>query len=188
MSSIKLKGSSSGDVTLTVPAAAGTNTITIPATTGTMLDTNSVIDKSKLPSGTIVQMIHASTTSQTGTTAGSFTATNCAAQITPRVAANKIIVMASSSVYISAANQQASATIYRDSTNLSASSTRGIVQFWGNSAVVQGDCSIMLTDHPNTTNAVTYALYIRKLAAGGGQVFAGVDSTTQFITLLEVQV
>jgi hypothetical protein len=34
MSSIKLKGSSSGDVTITVPAAAGTNTVTIPAVTG----------------------------------------------------------------------------------------------------------------------------------------------------------
>ena len=36
MSSIKLKGSSSGDVTITVPAAAGTNTVTIPAATGTL--------------------------------------------------------------------------------------------------------------------------------------------------------
>ena len=36
MSSIKLKGSSSGDVTITVPAAAGTNTVTIPALTGTL--------------------------------------------------------------------------------------------------------------------------------------------------------
>ena len=36
MSSIKLKGSSSGDVTITVPAAAGTNTVTIPAASGTL--------------------------------------------------------------------------------------------------------------------------------------------------------
>ena len=36
MSSIKLKGSSSGDVTITVPAAAGTNTVTIPALTGNL--------------------------------------------------------------------------------------------------------------------------------------------------------
>jgi len=138
--------------------------------------------------GIIKQIIHATTTSQTGTTAAAFTATNCAAQITPSVAANKIIVMVSSSVYISAANQQASATIYRDSTNLSSSTDRGIVQFWDSGDLYQGDCSIMLTDHPNTTNAVTYALYIRKLSAGGSQVFAGVDSTSQFITLLEVQV
>jgi len=33
MSSIKLKGSTSGDVTLTVPAEAGTNTLTLPAST-----------------------------------------------------------------------------------------------------------------------------------------------------------
>ena len=138
--------------------------------------------------GIIKQVIHNTTTSATGTTAASFTATNCAAQITPSVAANKIIVMVSSSVYISAANQQASATIFRDSTNLSSSADRGIVQFWDSGDLYQGDCSIMLTDHPNTTNAVTYALYIRKLSSGGSQVFAGVDSTSQFITLLEVQV
>ena len=177
-----IKGSSSGQVTVDVPAAAGTNTLTIPASTGELLTT--VNPKP----GNIIQVIHASTTTQTGTTAASFTATNCAAQITPTVAANKIIVMVSSSIYISAANQQASATIYRDSTNLSASSTRGIVQFWGNSAIVQGDCSIILTDHPNTTNAVTYALYIRKLSSGGSEVYAGVDSTTQFITLMELAV
>ena len=31
-----IKGSSSGQVTVDVPAAAGTNTLTIPASTGTM--------------------------------------------------------------------------------------------------------------------------------------------------------
>jgi hypothetical protein len=36
VSSIKLKGSTSGDVTLTVPAVAGTNTVTIPAVTSSV--------------------------------------------------------------------------------------------------------------------------------------------------------
>ena len=36
MSSIKLKGSTSGDVTITVPAVAGTNTVTIPAVSGNL--------------------------------------------------------------------------------------------------------------------------------------------------------
>ena len=39
MSNIVLKGSTSGDVTITVPAEAGSNTLTIPASTGTMLTT-----------------------------------------------------------------------------------------------------------------------------------------------------
>jgi hypothetical protein len=43
-----IKGSSSGQVTVDVPAAAGTNTLTLPATTGTVLDTNSALASSKL--------------------------------------------------------------------------------------------------------------------------------------------
>ena len=34
MSSIKLKGSSSGDITISAPAVAGTNTLTLPASSG----------------------------------------------------------------------------------------------------------------------------------------------------------
>jgi len=40
MSSIKLKGSTSGDITISAPAVAGTNTLTLPAETGTVLTTN----------------------------------------------------------------------------------------------------------------------------------------------------
>ena len=43
-----IKGSSSGQVTVDVPASAGTNTLTLPATTGTVLDTNSSLASSKL--------------------------------------------------------------------------------------------------------------------------------------------
>ncbi len=41
MSSIKLKGSTSGDITLSAPAVAGTNTLTLPAETGTVLTVDS---------------------------------------------------------------------------------------------------------------------------------------------------
>jgi hypothetical protein len=37
MASIKLKGSTSGDITISAPAVAGTNTLTIPASTGNLL-------------------------------------------------------------------------------------------------------------------------------------------------------
>ena len=35
MASIKLQGSTSGEITISAPAVAGTNTLTLPATTGT---------------------------------------------------------------------------------------------------------------------------------------------------------
>lgn len=43
MGSIVLKGNTSGQVTLDVPAAAGTNTITVPASTGTMALTSDIV-------------------------------------------------------------------------------------------------------------------------------------------------
>ena len=48
MASIKLTGDTSGVITVSAPAAAGTNTLTLPATTGTILDTNSALASSKL--------------------------------------------------------------------------------------------------------------------------------------------
>ena len=95
--------------------------------------------------------------------------------------------MACASAYISAANQQGSSTIFRDSTNLG-HADRGIIQFWNPAGNFQGNASIMLTDHPDTTSAVTYALYFRKLSSGGSAIYIGVDASVQYMTLLEVQV
>ena len=318
MSSIKLKGSTSGDVTITVPAEAGTNTLTLPAETGTVLTTNNfdlngqelILDAdgdtsiqantddqidfriggsdkvvlasalstfsndltvteananastnltvfnangvatvgnkstlhlgctnsathgasiiadftgtantnhatdlifkttttgssltermrikadgtitkngSTLGFGKILQVIHNSSSSSTSTTGTTYVASNIAAQITPRATSSKIIVMACSSVYISGANQQASTTIFRDSTNLG-QADRGIIQFWDTGDLFQGNCSMMLTDSPSSTSAITYAIYFRKLSSGGAAVHIGVDGSTQYITLLEVE-
>ena len=48
MASIKLTGDTSGEITISAPAVAGTNTLTLPATTGTVLDTNSSLASSNL--------------------------------------------------------------------------------------------------------------------------------------------
>ena len=57
MASIKLTGDTSGVITVSAPAAAGTNTITIPATTGTMALTSDInltaLNASNLTSGTV---------------------------------------------------------------------------------------------------------------------------------------
>ena len=62
MSNIVLKGSSSGDVTLTVPAAAGTNTVTVPAETGTVITTASNTGKILQVVSSILQSEASSTT------------------------------------------------------------------------------------------------------------------------------
>ena len=50
MASIKLTGDTSGVITVSAPAAAGTNTITLPATTGTMALTSDIT--TEIPSQT----------------------------------------------------------------------------------------------------------------------------------------
>jgi hypothetical protein len=46
MSNLTLQGSSSGQVTLSPPAVAGTNTLTLPAATGTVLASTAVSSSS----------------------------------------------------------------------------------------------------------------------------------------------
>lgn len=55
MSSVVVSGDTSGAITLTAPAVAGTNTITIPANTGTMLTTGSsnVVTAALLSTGAV---------------------------------------------------------------------------------------------------------------------------------------
>ena len=53
MSSIKLKGSTSGDITISAPSVAGTNTLTLPAKTGTVQTTSDIeVDMFRLTSPT----------------------------------------------------------------------------------------------------------------------------------------
>jgi len=90
MASIKLTGDTSGVITVSAPAAAGTNTLTLPATTGTVLDTNSALASSKLTgalpaisgaaltgisSGGMTLLSTVATTSGTEVVAGSLTLT-----------------------------------------------------------------------------------------------------------------
>ena len=63
MSSIVVSGDTSGAITISAPAVAGTNTITLPANTGTVITTASsgqVIPSGALPAGSVIQVVSAS--------------------------------------------------------------------------------------------------------------------------------
>ena len=67
MGSLVIKGSSSGQVTIDVPAAAGTNTVTIPAETGSVL-TNTA--------GKILQVVQSEIATTQNTTSTGYTTSN----------------------------------------------------------------------------------------------------------------
>ena len=136
--------------------------------------------------GKVIQIVHGSTTSGASTTAATQTASNLTADITPSSTSNKILVMMSTSIYNSQAAAQSSTTIYRDSTNLG-TADRGIMQFSDFTNRFQANCTMVLTDEPNTLSSVTYKLYFRNISSGMGTTFIGVDSTPQWVTLMEIE-
>ena len=118
MADIVLNGDTSGAITVSAPAVAGTNTLTLPATTGTVLDDNSSLDAanltgalpaisgasltgltaSQMPAGSVLQVISGEKGSTfVGTSVddngGYFIdVTGYSATITPASTSNKILV------------------------------------------------------------------------------------------------
>jgi hypothetical protein len=193
MSSIKLKGSTSGDVTITVPAEAGTNTITIPATTGTMLDTNSVIASSKLPTGSVIQTVSASDATLYALSISNATsdhAGSIAYSITPSSSSNKIkIDFFIPQVRIAADVGGLRMRLYRDIggagyahvTGLSGTGSSNRQASLAGNYDNQGDGNRSsawfggtIVDSPNTTSACNYKFYF---GAGDGATTVYVNRT-----------
>ncbi len=82
-----IKGSSSGQVTVDVPAAAGTNTLTIPAESGNII-TNST-------TGTILQVVQSEIATTQNTTSTGYTTSNLTASITPSSTSSKVLMILS---------------------------------------------------------------------------------------------
>jgi len=192
MSSIKLKGSTSGDVTITVPAEAGTNTITIPATTGTMLDTNSVIASSKLPTGSVIQTVFASDATLYALSISNATsdhAGSIAYSITPSSSSNKVMIHFTIPQVKHAQHAGLRVRLYRDIggagyshvTALSgtASSNKQAALFGNYDTNGDGNRSATtitgtIVDSPNTTSQVSYKFYF---GAGDGATTVYVNRT-----------
>jgi len=158
--SIVLQGSTSGSVTLQEPAVAGTTVLTLPAVSGTVLTTGSSgqsIPKAALPTGSVLQVVNATDTTERNTTSTSFgTASNTlSVTITPTSATSKIYIVANTGVF-KATGGSGFATIYRASTNLGGAG--GMAQW--QQAVYSSLC-ISYLDSPATTSATTYQLYFR---------------------------
>jgi len=195
MSGIALQTNASGTGTLTI-AAPNTNTnrtLTLPDATGTFITTAStgkIIPAAALPAGTVLQVVQATTSTNTSSTSASFTdATNLAATITPSSSTNKILVLCDISVYIQADNvTQGGVQIVRGST---AVYTDTLAYRWSVNANVALGSHIAFNylDSPATTSATTYKIQIQRTATAGTsyafQVNAG-GANISSITLLEI--
>ena len=186
--SIVLVGSTSGSITLQEPAVAGTTVLDLPATSGTVLTSASQsIPKAALPTGSVLQVVNATYSTETTTSSTSFVDTGLSGSITPLYSTSKILVIATINGTGKGASTQMAFKLLRGSTSLfnyesSATYTATI----GSNYV--GSCGVEYLDSPSTTSATTYKVQFKSV--GGGIIYAQAsgagDGSTSSITLMEI--
>ena len=136
--------------------------------------------------GTILQVITATDSTERQTTSNSFvTASNTlAVNITPSSASNKIFVTCSLSYHTPGSTYSLFSTIYRGSTNLG-HSTNGFGNLFSGSSYNYGHATLQILDSPNTTSQVTYQPYIKVGSSAGT---AGINNTNSFSTITAFEV
>tara|TARA_A100001201_G_scaffold139820_1_gene132217 strand:- start:36 stop:533 length:498 start_codon:yes stop_codon:yes gene_type:complete len=129
--------------------------------------------------GKVGQVVSATnSTQQTTTTTGSYVAsTGLTLSITPTSTSSKILVSIMSNIRSS---NDATYTLYRDSTNLSGDN--GFVQIYANNNDIRQLMTINYLDSPSTTSATTYTLYFK---AGAGTAYINQEGGRQGQIILQ---
>jgi hypothetical protein len=160
---------------------------TISGTNGINLGTQpltGVLPDANAPSGSVIQVVNSTYSTQTATTSTSFVTTGLSASITPSSSSSKILIVASYTALDTTTYQQSWHTIYRGSTNLGHSSY-GMLQWYGNvNNPYSFQVALSYLDSPSTTSSTTYSTYMR---SGSGQSIRAFESgTVGSIILMEI--
>lgn len=166
MGDIALAGSTSGTITLTPTAVAGSNTLTLPAATGTILTNKTA--------GTVLQVIQGTLSGGFSSSSNTFTSIGANVTITPSSSSNKILLLVSVGMLTSASNY-VDMTVFRDSTNLAGNF--GFLTTYSSSATLNACQNFNYLDSPSTTSAISYSVRMRSqssitysLNGGTGQI------------------
>ncbi len=198
MASIVVTGDTSGSITLSAPAVAGSNTLTLPANTGTVLTTASSgqsIPKAALPTGSVLQVVSVEKADIFTTTSTSYVdVTGLSASITPTSSSSKILILLNITCGTSASD--AFFNLLRGSTNIAqgtgGSTSNQTFMINGTSPVGNGMLvtNINYLDSPATTSSTTYKVQTKTVSGTTVRISArGVDNVfggTSSITLLEI--
>ncbi len=139
-----------------------------------------------MPTGSVLQVVNATTTSETTTTSTSFVTTTLTGSITPSSTSNKILVAFSSCVRKNTSNPSLILTLFRGTvggTNLAGDWGFGIVS--GNTGEVDvAGVSATYLDSPSTTSSQTYTVGFRCSTADS--VMVQVNGSKSTMTLMEI--
>jgi hypothetical protein len=161
--------------------------------TGSKLIGSQSIPKATLPTGSVLQVVNATSTSAVTITNTTYTDTGLTATITPTSVSSKIIVLISQQAYILRASnfQGAGFKIQRNGTDIYTPITDGTgpydmyIAATGPTGVeLSTKFNINYVDSPASTSALTYKTQARPyLATNSGTLYI---QGTQFIILMEI--
>lgn len=179
-----------------------TGNATISGTTNSVgaLTENSNAVRTVATSGAILQVVHASSTTNTSTTSSTYTDTAITANITPTSSSNKIMVHIVANVGWSGSSANSWAggiRILRDSTVIDTpNNDNGPISFYtgifGVSGLSTGISRAMFPffafDSPATTSSVTYKAQVASRGSANTEVnvTGNTDPGTSYITLMEI--
>jgi hypothetical protein len=178
MSPLRLSGSTSGFSQLDAPAIAGDQTFTLPSTGGTIDRLNRA--------GNVLQVVNASTSTNTVNNTNVYADTTLTASITPTSASSKILVLVNQAGLYKTGSLDSGVRLQllRDSTSLIEFAI-GAGYTGTTTDNIPNAATTSYLDSPNTTSSVTYKTQFRNgVNAGGVRVQA--NSAFSTITLMEV--
>jgi len=142
-----------------------------------------------MPSGTILQVVENTFSTQVTTSSTSFvTLGSIQASITPSSTSSKILIMFSTSIYTNSTSHSCYITLYRGTvasgTNLG-ETTEGLGRSWTNAGQIVSNLNFQLVDEPSTTSAQTYQLGFKADNSSTVKYFV-FNGTPSQLTLMEI--
>ena len=134
------------------------------------------------PNG-ILQVKHMNYDTEQATTSPLYVASNITLNITPTLSSSKILAIFSVPLYGSASGV-ATATLYRDSTDLAVNTTNNTYGFGYVNGNIPGNIFGSVLDSPSSTSQLTYAIYHKKLSASHS--YSCINTCTASLTLIEI--
>jgi hypothetical protein len=152
---------------------------------GMILASGQSIPKAALPTGSVLQVVQATTATPVITASTTYVTTNLAVSITPTSVSSKILVISTALLRKTNTNPLGiSAAIFRNSTNVYTGASN---QFYitATSGEPSGVVTLNYLDSPATTSSISYSLQIKSLTASTTAVFLP-DSETGSIIAMEI--
>ena len=143
------------------------------------------LSKSSLPTGSVLQVVNATQSTQVSNTTTTYVSSGLTATITPTFATSKILVVFTQNLFLTLAAANSKLNLYRNGSSIKTFEYTG---YSGNGTLmIYPTCQFL--DSPSATTATTYAIYFNSVNGTTNIVANYTDaagSPVSTITLMEI--